>query len=196
VRGAPLAALLIIAGLAGSEAHTGRTFYDDVTLAQVVEGADAIVVATPADPPRRTATFPVKGKPEEPFSYAVQRYVVVEIAHEAGTSKSQKPALTGGATIEVYGANLQGQLHVHELYVAQGVSKSPIYSRYEPTPATDDAADADARRVLLIRRGQDLHGKPAWKFVVDGAVERMATLPLVLKLRQRETPNLASPADE
>lgn len=142
-----------------------KTYYEDVTLEEVVARSDVVVVAAPAEPARRGVVTDItpageKKNPEwPPFTRWLSRWVVHEVLLDMLRDAQR---LQVGDVVEVEAADADSQLTLHKKYYVEKVSKSPIYPRY--TPPLEESA-VPSRILLLRRRGDGL------RFAISGGIE-------------------------
>jgi hypothetical protein len=160
-----------------------------IDLAQIVEQAELIVVATPTDPPHRTEIVSIlppgsefEGKNDPPYSDDAE--FDPDVDGQGRLDRNYPPfsrmwygfavseVLKGetsvaGASIETRAADDGTHLGGHQLYYIQGIGESPICETYAPSarPGADDA------RILFIYALRDGTG---YEFVAEGAVEVLA----------------------
>lgn len=107
----------------------GRIHFQDVDLEELVSRARVAVVVRLAEPPHRNEHVAVAGKTRDgkpDFVRPLTRLEIVEcLTHEG-------PA--AGAVIEVESANASAQLRMHTDYYSRGLSRSPIFERFEGAP--------------------------------------------------------------
>jgi hypothetical protein len=105
--------------------------FRDVSLEDLVSRAPVAVVVRLADPPQRNEHVAVAqvthdGKRCPDFVRPLTRLEVVESLTKGG------PA--AGDVIEVESANASARLRMHTEYYVRGLSRSPVYSRFEGAP--------------------------------------------------------------
>lgn len=169
-----------------SGGHTSRIYHQGVALEQVVQRADVVVVAVPADPPTRSAPVDITPSGQKknaatwpPYTRTWSRWVVQEILFDAQKETPKKALRVGlrgavglqaglqaglqvGAVVEVDDADHTAQLELHKKYYVEKISKSPIYERY-----VVNGESAQPARLLLLAR----ESPAGLRFVVDGAAE-------------------------
>ncbi len=166
-----------------------------IELAQIVEQAELIVVATPSDPAHRTEIVSIlppgskfEGKNDPPYSDDAEFDPDVDVNvnvegqgrldrnyppfsrmwHGFAVSKVLKgDASLAGTSIETRAADDDIHLGGHRLYYIQGIGESPICETYAPSARP---GDTDAR-ILFIYALPDSTG---YEFVAEGAVEVLA----------------------
>lgn len=163
-----------------------QTHYRGITLEQLVERSDLVLIVKASRPARRQIQVPIGGgpKPAPAFVRVLSRCDVLGALSRDG-------AELVGTTLEIDGAHWQQSLSMHKSYYLQGLSKSPIYERYqpaEPLAAPDaDAAPEGTPFLVFLRRG-DRDGATGFAFTVDGATEhlgRRAAVEALLAARVR-----------
>jgi hypothetical protein len=133
-----------------AEAPLGKIHYENVSLGQVIDRADLVVIADEAAPRRRVITM-VIGKKAPPYRRTLRRYLVREVLRgDAGLV---------GSTLEIDGADWRRALKNHEQLHLRGLSKSPLFRRY-------DAPPLQTRAILFLSRDGD-----GVRFAVDDALE-------------------------
>ena len=140
--------------------------YDAIALADMVDEASVVLIAKRAVPATTTEMISIvppgkRPNPEKfpPFSRVKSRWVVV------GILKSDKK-IARGITLSIDGADWRGRLDLHRRYYVEGVSKSPIYRRYE------GAKIEDQDQVVLFLTESD----PGLAFIADDAMAPMSKL--------------------
>jgi hypothetical protein len=180
-------ALLLLLGLLlpPREAHLSQVHYQPVSLKQVIERSDLVLIVKMAKPSQRQIPIPI-GKDNK--NQEAPAFVRVQTRCEVQRALTAAGAELVGKTIEIDGANWQDTLAMHKIYYLEGIGESPIYERYQPA----DPADAQAREaepkdapfiVFLRREAQD--GKTGFAFVVEGAVERLKNRAAIEELLRR-----------
>lgn len=148
------------------EGHVSQIHYRGVTLAQLIEQSDLVLVVKPARPPQRKIEIAIgkdaQGHEAPAFVRVLSRFQVDAALSDAGRDLV-------GKTIEVDGAHWQQSLSMHQSYYLKGVSKSPIYPRYEGAVAPAEGEPKDPSIIVFLRRD----GESGLAFVVDGAIERL-----------------------
>jgi len=152
------AALLFTLLFWPKEAHLSQVHYRAISLEQVVARSELVVIATPAGE-RRNVEVPIGGDAPA-FGYSEHPFSVSAVL-KGELRASEKE------TLWVAGANLEQQFGLHKRYYLEKISKSPIYSRYEPKRAPGEGA-----RVLFLRR-TEFRGAPKVAFTVAGASEHV-----------------------
>ena len=161
--------------------------YEETKLQSLVEDSQLVVVARVLDPIRTLVEVPIapKGAAADqekypPFNAAVLHFSVVETLY--ADRKVELPA-----KLDVVSETLDQRYSLHVRYYVEGVSKSPIYRRYEPK-AGAVALEPGTLLVLFLRwpRPKDDGGARSpleralaksttpFSLVVDGAIERMS----------------------
>lgn len=156
--------VLIAGGAVASRVH-----YESVDLPELVRSADVIVVAHPGEPSRKSTNISVGAK-APPFVRIQVQFVVDEVVRGDAALK--------GKSIWIDGANYVQRLHLHRSYYVDGVSKSPIYQRYEGSG--DDGAAESMRVLFLSGSGKEL------EFAVDGGSESLKKLPEIRDLLKKK----------
>lgn len=139
-----------------------RIHFHDVTAEELLQRAGVALVVRLADPPQRNVHVAVTKKTREgkkcpDFVKPLTRLAVVERLSADGPEP--------GAVIEVESANASAQLRMHTEYYSIGLSRSPIYDRFE-------GALLDAKKpVIALLHASGSGDEFAW--VVD-----VSTLPL------------------
>jgi hypothetical protein len=173
-----------IAVLCCSEAHTSQVHLEAITLAQLVERSDVVVVAEPAVPPSTTIAIDITPSGQvpdpkrwPPFSRVKERWRIIEVLRDAvrhNVPVTPGPALKAGMVVEVDSAVWGSDLWNHRSYYLEGMSESPIYDAFhDPTPTTK------AVRILCLQRQDE-----GLAFAVVGAsvvVERRAEVVAALR---------------
>lgn len=184
----PASVIAIVALFAAVGGHTSQTHYQGVPLERVVQRCDVVVVAVPADPPRRTVEVDItpagqkKNKEKwPPYTRSFSRWTVREILLDAAPTSlvgaqrtPPKKPLQVGDVVEVESANARSELELHKKYYVERISKSPIYEQY-----VVDGESADPARILLLERDDK-----SLRFAVAGAaefVEHRAAVEALLK---------------
>lgn len=156
--------------------------YRGIPLAQLVERSELVLIVEPADPPRRLVEVPIgtdpKGHEAPAFVRVLSRCVVRGALSASG-------AELVGRTIEIDGAHWQQSLSMHRSYYLKGMSRSPIYERYQPAGASaepDAPGASDAPSIVFLHRSE----ADGFAFVVEGARERVTERGVIEELlRQR-----------
>lgn len=157
-------AVLFLGALWSAGAPGSEVFYRELDLPAVVERANLVVMAERAQPFTTTSEIsivPEGRKPDAdkypPYSRVKTRWVVREVL------KSRGP-LAPGSVLEIDAAHWDSDLGGHRLYYVEGISESPIYTRYKGT-----VTDAPAKAILFLSGREG-----ALQFVVQGALEAVA----------------------
>ncbi len=122
-----------------------QVFTQTLSLQQLVEGVDAVIVARSCNPTFRVEKVPLEGKdaagnPWEPFERVWHEVEVDEVLSGEGL----KPQVR----LSILGQDDARRKGIHEEYVREGVSKSPIFFSY---PAGDEAEiDWQAHAPVLV----------------------------------------------
>lgn len=160
-----------------------------IELAEVVEWAQVIVVATPADPPHRTEVVSIlppgsefEGKNDPPYHDGFE--YDPETPPEGRLDKNYPPysrfwqafvvsevlkgdAIPAGTRVEARNANDGIHLGGHQSYYIQGIGESPIVETYEASARPE----GDEPRLLFVHALTDGSG---YEFVAEGAIEVVA----------------------
>jgi hypothetical protein len=160
-----------------------------IELAEIVEWAQVIVVAAPADPPHRTEVVSIlppgsefEGKNDPPYHDGFE--YDPETPPEGRLDRNYPPysrfwraftvrdvlkgeAALAGTTIEARNANDGIHLGGHQSYYIQGIGESPIVETYEPA----ERPGATDTQILFLHTLSDGTG---YEFVAEGAVETLA----------------------
>lgn len=152
-----LAAMSVIVALCSSEAHTSQVHLEAITLAQLVQRSDVVVVAEPASPPSTTVVIDITppgqtpdAKRWPPFQRVKERWRVVEVLRDAvrhTVPVRPGPALSPGMVVEVDSAVWGSDLWNHRSYYVEGMSESPIHDAFH-----DDTKTTKATRILCLQR--------------------------------------------
>lgn len=188
-------ALFVLLGLLlpPREAHLSQVHYQTLSLKQVIERSELVLIVKLAKPNQRQIQVPIgkdqKGQDAPAFVRVLTRCEVQRALTAAG-------AELVGKTIEIDGANWQDTLAMHKIYYLEGIGESPIFDRYEPAdqkaqPAPQAAEPKDAPFIVFLRR-ESYEGKSGLAFAVEGATERVknraAIEELLLRRKQPATP--------
>jgi hypothetical protein len=157
------------------EAYLSQIHYRGISLEQLVERSQLILIVKAASPAQKQINVAIgkdqKNREAPAFVRVLSRCEVQGAITPAG-------AELVGKTIEIDGAHWQQSLSMHRSYYLQGLSKSPIWERYNPEPppgpapaASSAHEPADAPFIVFLRRD----GKDGFAFVVDGARERLGS---------------------
>lgn len=187
---------MVLGLLLPREAYLSQVHYETISLKQVIERSELVLIVKLAKPNQRQIQVPIgkdkKGQDAPAFVRVLTRCEVQRALTAAG-------AELVGKTIEIDGANWQDTLAMHKIYYLEGIGESPIFDRYEPadqsTAAARSAAQAaepkDAPFIVFLRR-ESYEGKHGLAFVVEGATERVknraAIEELLLRRKQPATP--------
>ncbi|MFO0577465.1 MAG: hypothetical protein U1A78_25965 [Polyangia bacterium] len=179
-------ALFVLTGLLFTprEAHVSQIHYQTVTLAELVERSELILIVKTAKPAQKQITIPI-GTPGPNSLVAPSQqkkeapaFVRVLSRIEVQGALSKDGAELGGKTIEVDSAHWQETLALHKSYYLEGISESPIYERYQPAEPAAEPEPQDRSFIVFLRR----EGASGYAFVVDGAVERIRNRAAIEKL--------------
>ena len=193
---------LLFVILVPASVHAGMVHVRSASLQQIVDDADLIVLARPADPATRTEEIDItpEGQAPDPAKYptyhrVVSRYRVLEVlAPRAETPGRHQPlspeeARTRmGRVIEVLPAHDRSNLDLHRRYYVDRISKSPSRRRYKPTQLTDGAGEP----VILFLRAPDDDGR--FSLVVGRAMEGAGAREEVTRLLSRDQASLKDEA--
>ncbi len=147
-----------------------------LTLQEVLEKSNLIVIAEPGKPAMRVEEVPVSdGRTQyPPYRRSLQRWTVRKVL------RGQGPAV--GATIEVRGAQDGMWLGVYRRRVIEQVNKIVLIDTYQGR----SSAEGELKRILLLRSdGKNI------EFVAEGSNEALSARAEVLKL---PGPVVAEPA--
>lgn len=148
------------------EGHVSQIHFRGVTLEQLVEQSQLVLVVKPAQPAQRKIEIAIgqdaQGREAPAFVRVLSRYQVEDALSFAGKELV-------GKTIEVDGAHWQQSLSLHQSYYLKGVSKSPIFQRYEGSRSLAEGEPKDTAFIVFLRRD----GGKGFAFAVDGASERL-----------------------
>jgi hypothetical protein len=164
------------------------------SLQQIVDDANLIVLARPADPATRTEVIDItpEGAAPDPEKYpayrrVVSRYRVLDVLSPREETPGQHQPLSAeeartrlGRIIEVLPAHDHQSLDLHRRYYVDLISKSPIRLRYKPRSLTDEAGAP----VILFLRAPDDVGR--FSLVVGRAMEGAGARPEVERLLNRD----------
>jgi hypothetical protein len=148
--------------LVPGRAELGRIHYDEVSLDDLLGMSPTIAVVRPAEPSTESRTIEL-GEGIEPFTYALMHYEVVEYLRPA---REAKP----GERLVVTGFD-QANFDLHVMYYAHGVSKSPLWPRYE---AKHPPADPSESMIVFLHRSLYLEFDPK-SGELKGRTDTMAT---------------------
>lgn len=148
------AALLFFSG----EASTSQTHLRPLSLVEVVNDSDVVVVAVPADPPTRVIPIDITPKGQTPdarkwppYQRVLERFVVREVISDRARNgiivPTDAPKLKPGLVIEVDSAEHGNDLWLHRSYYVDGMSESPIYESYDAKGTT-----ASTSKILFLQR--------------------------------------------
>lgn len=166
------------------EAHLSQVHYRTISLEQLVERSEIVLIVKTAKPDQRQIQVPI-GKDKK--NQEAPAFVRVLTRCEVQRTLSPAGAELVGKTIEIDGAHWQGTLAMHRAYYLEGMGISPIYERYEPADRADaqaQAAEKDAPFIVFLRR-EVYDGKNGLAFVVEGAVERLKNRAAIEELLRR-----------
>ena len=171
--------------LATTTAVASQVHYEETELRELIDRSELIVIARVLDPMHTILEVPItpRGRapdPEKhpPFRAVVSHFGLVEILYS--DRKVELPA-----KLSIVSPLVGSQFDLHRRYYLEGLSKSPIYQRYE-AKGDPMRLEPGAEVILFLR-----HDSPArssgvearlWKsldkagagfvYVVDGAMER------------------------
>lgn len=154
-------------------AHLSQIHYQIISLKELMERSEFVLVVKLAKPSQRQIQVPIgkdRRNQEAPAFVRVQtRCEVLRALAPAGTTGAELV----GKTLEIDGANWQETLAMHKIYYLEGIGESPIYDRYEPADRagaqTQEPEPKDAPFIVFLRR----EGKSGFAFAAEGAVERL-----------------------
>lgn len=128
------------------KAHVSRIHYNDVSFSDLNAKAPVVLVVEKKDNEYKEHSIEVvkDGKTYPPFTYFSNKFVVLEVLRGDKIKKDD--------VIDVYPANLGSKLHMHTLYVVDGIMKSPIFMRYKPI---HDLKDRKSFIIFLARTNKD-----------------------------------------
>ena len=177
-------ALVLLIGLVSSprEAHVSQIHYQTVTLAELVERSELILIVKSAKPAQRQINIPIGAPGPDSLVAAGQQkkeapaFVRVLSRCEVLGALSKAGAELVGKTIEIDSAHWQETLALHKSYYLEGISESPIYERYQPAEPVPEPEPRPS--IVFLRR----EGASGYAFVVDGAVERGKSRAAIEKL--------------
>jgi hypothetical protein len=150
-----------------------------VPLERLVESAQLVIVARPAEPPEREERIDITPPGSEPsadfppFIRVRRRFVVEEILHSKGRDDTPAP----GDVIEVDAASHEYDLGVHRKRYVENVSRITIHEIYDPEELPGNLSSP--RLVFLRRRGD------GWSFAVDPGEEGLGLRSRVEKFLER-----------
>lgn len=158
--------------------------YRGISLAQLVERSDLVLIVKPADPPRRRVEIAIG---MDPRGQEAPAFVRVLSRCEVQGALSAAGAELLGRTLEIDGAHWQQSLSMHRSYYLKGMSKSPIFERYQPEaptsesegPEGNDTRDAPS---IVFLQSSDSDG---FAFVVEGAREGLTQRGAIEELLRR-----------
>ena len=156
------------------EAYVSLVHYQKLTLEDLVGSAQHIVVVREAQPATSTEVIKIHKDSEKypPFSLYKHHYVVTDVLYSS--------KLKSGDKIDVLEAQFDSKLDLHKRYYLEGVSKSPIYSRYECKACTDN----DKEYIIFL---SEYDGR--YSFSATGSVEVLSSKnDIVNALKSKDTP--------
>lgn len=163
-----------------------RIHYRSISLEQLVQCSELVLIVKTADPPQRKIPVPIGASaPSDPAQKRreVPAFLRVQSRCEVQGALTAAGAKLVGKTLEIDGSHWRQSLAMHKSYYLQGIRRSPIYERYQPADAPAEPDPADAPFIVFLRR----EGGSGFAFVADGAVERMESRSAIEEyLRQRE----------
>ncbi|MDH5181776.1 MAG: hypothetical protein OEY07_19105, partial [Gammaproteobacteria bacterium] len=104
-----------------------------------------------------------------PFQFIVSTMTIVKVLRGEAIA---------GENVEVYPADFDSQVELHRKYYLEGISKSPIYQKYEPVSRPQEGE----QYIVFLRRTKDGH----WSFFCLGAgegLDQLSTITELLKSR-------------
>ena len=112
------------------EAYMTQIAYINITLEQVVQKSNCIIIAKKANPSMSTKEVNITpvwksiiGKKYPPFTEITYHFIVNEILYAENT-------ISEGISIDVFPANQEKDFMSHKEYCLRGIGKSPIYEAY------------------------------------------------------------------
>lgn len=133
--------------LIGPENHAAEASCCNISLAEVVNRSDLVLLAEQATPPISWEKIPITpdgGQPDSkkypPFKRHRERFVVREVL--------KGDARLSGKTLEVDAANWAEDLELHRKYYIDNINKTPAYQSYEPSSR---GAHEAKRKILFLR---------------------------------------------
>lgn len=184
-------ALSLMLGLLLSprEAHLSQVHYESISLAQLIERSEMVLIVKMAKPGQRQIQIPI-GKDKK--GQEAPAFVRVQTRCEVQRALTAAGAELVGKTIEIDGANWQDTLSMHKVYYLEGMGISPIYERYHPAERPDPQAleeESKGAPFIVFLRREVYEKKAGFAFVVEGAVERLKNRAAIEEhLRRRKQP--------
>lgn len=125
-------------------ALASQVFEESVSLEEVVRQSPVIVRVEPSGAAARVVVVPFVGPsgPVPDFQAHLDRLRVVEVL------RAPPGLLKVGQDVEVGASDVEESLYLHERYYVEGISKSPIYPRYEQGLRPDAA---QGRHIRFLR---------------------------------------------
>ncbi|MDD5044074.1 MAG: hypothetical protein PHG51_00785 [Candidatus Omnitrophica bacterium] len=150
--------------------------YTGIALNDLVRRAEFIFVVEKAEPFLTTEEIPVRKflKEYPPFKKYTYHFRIIEELYKEDKVSRQ------GELINVIPDNFDEGLEIHKKYYLEGITKSPLYAKY------DTAADffkAD-KLILFLRR----YDAKTFEIIASGAYEALLKKKEILELIKKEKP--------
>ncbi len=163
-----------------SVAPASQVFLEQISLDRLVRSSDMILVVRPLAPFYTAESIKVPGENKREHSRSIPDFTTAACNLEVlRVIRNRLDKNVEGARIAVYPANTGDNLYLHTRYYAEGISKSPLFEKYDsPIEATMLEKEKEFVAFVTWSWKRD-DGRTDFEFTAAGSYDRTDVIPAV-----------------